>query len=191
MSCRRRSLDSSRQSGVALILVLVFTLLLNLMAATLIESATLQSRMAGSGQFHTQALVFGDGIASQILSDAANFPDGLPPGQANCAAPDLDPVCVAHTLRAADQTTHFGDLVAQYRVVRKLPESTTLEVNEVAPDTASQPVVLDVQLYEIEVRVSASSGIAPAVQVGLGVAVSRDGRKPFAVYWRELNADAL
>lgn len=171
--------------------MLLFTVLLNMVAATVIESATLQSRVASSDQFYAQALHLADGIANQLLVRRANFPDSLPTGEANCAAGVSDPICVRNTLNTPDLAILSGALVARYRVLRNEPVSTMLEVNEVTLDSTAATATLEAALYEIEVNITAVSGVGAEVTVALGVAVPVDGRAPFGIYWREPGADAL
>ncbi|MDX1733424.1 MAG: PilX N-terminal domain-containing pilus assembly protein [Halioglobus sp.] len=174
----------SRQPGVVLIMVLVVLLLLNLLAVTVIESATLQARMAGNQQSYHAALQQAQGIARAIGERLENFPAALPTGLSNCAPSDRAASCHSRTLMLPAAIVVGGG--ASYRVERRQPERVSLQLSR----RSGQPVVLEAALYEVRVTVG-GPGRSGRVDIGVGTLVPLSSGPPVTVYWRELGADVL
>jgi PilX N-terminal len=174
-----------------LILVLIFALLLNIVASSILQSATLQARMAGNSHAYVESLQLAEGISRSMVNDPNNFSLVQEPGTLNCLVADEDVNCTSNTLREPGNV--FGTQSSHYRavVLRNFPRTLEGEVVEIDPGGNVDLVPFDVALYELEVSVTGTGDIASTARISTGVALPLDGTEHWVTYQRELGSDAL
>ncbi|NND66497.1 MAG: hypothetical protein HKN19_02820 [Halioglobus sp.] len=181
--------------GAILLLALVYLVLLALVAGAVVQSATLQLRMAGNEHFAAQATAHARAVATEISGHVLNFDPAVPVGAARCVAVDPARACASGGLVALPAA--LAAAVLDYRVVRRAPVVlTTVPLVGAELSAPGAPFAL----YEVHVRAGAANASAQVVRgVLLGLPVAGDPAEPaaahagelYGVYWRFPATDPL
>ncbi|GAB5452672.1 MAG: hypothetical protein Hals2KO_30000 [Halioglobus sp.] len=173
------------QRGVVLILVLIFAALLNLVAATVIQSAGLQARMSGNIALQIELKLIAESVLHELISRPVMVPTAGVVGAPICNAGATDPFCAESSLAALTRVALPAGVVVTYYAVRRDPLVQTLALSATSP--GGEPMVrdVDIALYELGAiveNVGAAFGRSHHI-VGLAVPLSGDAAWP--LYWRE------
>jgi hypothetical protein len=191
-----------------LLLALVFVLMLTLVAASVVQTAALELRMAGNDQFREEAGQVAKAIVAELSLNPGNFSLASPVGHSNCAAAGAAPGCDSRTLQVPGAAQVASGYALDFRVTRTAPSRWEDYPVPGLPGGAAQAEPLDVALFEVEVRVDGRRDRRGAAHVVQGVAVqipaspvAEPGEewrpaavseaKLYRVYWREPGLDPL
>jgi hypothetical protein len=179
------------ESGAVLILVLIFALLLNIVASSVIQSAALQTRIAGNSHSYVEALHLAQSLGRSLVQDPNNFSLTQKVDTFNCLSFDQAANCQDNSLRMSASLPGFDHYEYRAAITRKAPETLFGEVVEIDPDGNVARVQFDVALFEIEVNVGGSGSSNKDVRINTGVAIPLDGSGHWISYQREPGVDAL
>ena len=179
------------ESGAVLILVLIFVLLMNIVASSVIQSAALQTRIAGNSHSYVEALHLAQSLGRSLVHDPNNFPLTQEVDTFNCLSFDQAVNCQGNSLRVSASMPGFDNHEYRAAVTRKDPETLSGELVEIDPDGNVARVQFDVALFEIEVNVTGMDSRSKDVRIYTGVALPLDGSGHWISYQRESGVDAL
>lgn len=191
----RPPLGFGRMRGAILLLALVYLVLLALVAAAVVESATHQLRMAGNEQFAAQAQARARAVATEVARHVSNFDPAAPVGSERCIAADSGRACDAGGLTILPASLAGAGL--DYRVVRRAPDVLTAVP---LPGGESAAPEARFALYEVRVQAADAAAGAEAVRgVLLGLPAAGEPARPaaahageiYGVYWRFPASDPL
>jgi len=182
----------ARQSGVIVVVVLIFALLLSMLAAAGLRSVAMQARMAGNDQFQLEARYHAESIATKIAETRTPFSTALGVGQGNCVLGNLDPICNEYTLPAISLSHPTGAYDIKYQVVRQHPQQADLYpllgAQQGAPGTPHSAAAV----FEVTVDVDGSDNKLGSARIVYGVALPLLGAEaPLRIYWTEPGIDVL
>jgi hypothetical protein len=165
--------DSARVSnhGAVILLALVFTLLLSIIAATVMQSSILQLHMAGNDQLMEEALHKAQGIAAEIAVEHGNFILSGDVGDANCPIGSEMPGCDRHQLPVPDSARAAEGFILDYRVTRQDPllwKGFPVRENEAFVSSATG---FDAVLFEVDVQIDGSGMRLGSAHVVQGIAI--------------------
>lgn len=181
--------------GAILLLALVYLLLLALVAAAVVESATHQVRMAGNEQFAAQAHARARAVATGVARNPANFDPDAPVASVQCITADAGLTCDRGGLAPLPAALAGEGL--DYSVVRRAPP--VLTGVPLANGELSEPEAR-FALYEVRVIAGDVAARAEAVRgVLVGLPATGDPTQPaaahtgklYGVYWRFPATDPL
>lgn len=158
-------------SGAVLLIALVFMLLLSVMAATAMQSALLQLRMAGNDQFMEEALHQAQAIAVELSLRPGNFLLTAGVGDANCPPGRQEPVCTQNQLQVPASALALDTHALDYRVVRQDPLLWRGFPIREAEHSASSSTGFDAALFEIDVQLDGSDNGLGSAHVVQGMVV--------------------
>lgn len=166
------SMSRQRHAGVVLILALVFLFLLTIIAGTVMQTSQQEFQMAGNNQFREEASLRAQAIASELSSDADNFPVVGDVGYTICDSADTDTACNTDTfLETPSFATVPTGVEVNYQVVRQGPillESLPFRQSE---SRVSSSPAFDAAIFEVQVEVDGSPVRLGRAEVVQGVAV--------------------
>lgn len=189
-----------RARGSVLLLALLFVLMLSLVAASVVQTATLQLHMAGNEQFRAQAGQLAKALAGELSLYPENFELASDIGHTNCVPADPDPDCDSRGLRLPDSAAMAAGFDLDYRITRVAPLRREAYPLPGWPEDATETALPDVAIFEVEVRVDGRHSRRGAAHVVQGVARPLDasgegagdpGNSLYRVYWREPGPDPL
>lgn len=172
--------------GTVLPLTLVFTLLLAMVSATAIETASLQFHMAGNDLLYQQALQNARAIALETAADRDNFSLLDPVGHSNCLSDTMLADCEYEDLPDPVHTTVPQGVALEVRVTREHPVEIDLRADG-DPDPLPRPA----GIFEVAVVLDGAEVKLGSAKLVLGVAVPLTAGDPRAVFWREPGYDPL
>ncbi|MEZ5566761.1 MAG: hypothetical protein R3E54_00100 [Halioglobus sp.] len=165
----------------------MFTLLLALVSVTALQSAGLQTRMAGNALMQLQARQQAQAIVDEVLSVPGNFDLSRHVGWRSCLAHSGMPDCDDYSLSPPNVVPIESGSELALRVMRINPP--LIELPPAYPGEEGVPQWA--ALFEVSVAVG-GGGAGPANgRVIAGVAVPQGGGAVLPVYWREPGVDAL
>lgn len=157
--------------GAVLLLALVFMLMLGMIAATVMQTAILQLRMAGNDQFLEEVLQKAQAIADQLSLEADNFPLSGQVGDINCPQHLEDPECTRTQLQVPESADITQSVALQYRVTRREPLVWKGFPIREAQSAVSSSSSFDAALFEIDVRIDGSAARLGSAHVVQGIVV--------------------
>ena len=172
--------------GTVLPLTLVFTLLLALVSATAIETASLQFHMAGNDLLYQQALQNARAIALEITDDRNNFKLLEPVGHSNCLSGTMLANCDYNDLPDPLHSTLPQGVTLEVRVTREYPVDVDLRA-----DGDPDPVPRLARIFEVAVILDGAAARLGSAKLIVGVAVPLGAGDPRTVFWREPGNDPL
>jgi len=172
-----------RRAGAVLPLTLVYTLLLSALAATALQGAALQLRMARNAQSQLVALRQAGAVVREMALRRDNFPLEAPVGHRECLPGDAAADCDGHGLAPPLHTGAGPGVELRARVSREYPQTLTL------PPGAQSGTAH--ALFEVEATMQGDAAGAGSARVVLGVAVPVGAGAPVPLYWREPGIDPL
>lgn len=158
---------SIKQRGAVLLISMIFLLLLALVAGTVMQTSTLEFRMAGNDQFREEAFQQAQAVATSISENINNFPVTGDVGYKICGGGSG---CDAYTLTYDSGVVTDSTLVSA-TVVREGPlilESFPIRLSE--SETSSSPSY-DAAIFEVGVEFNGSGQSLGNAEVAQGVAV--------------------
>jgi hypothetical protein len=167
----RRKSPLHSGSGAVLLIALIFMLLLSVIAATVMQSAILQLRMAGNDQFMEEALHRAQAIAAELSLNAGNFLLTGEVGDANCPQGRQDAGCDQSQLQVPASVPALDAYALDYRVVRQEPLLWRGFPIREAEHSASSSTGFDAALFEIDVQLDGSDNGLGSAHVVQGVVV--------------------
>jgi len=170
--------------GTVLPLTLVFTLLLAMVSATAIETASLQFHMASNDLLYQRALQNARAIALEITADRDNFRLLEPVGHSNCLSDTTLTDCEYEDLPDPVHTTIPQEVELEVRVTREYPVEIDLRA-----DGDLNP--LPAGIFEVAVVLDGADANLGSATLVLGVAVPLSATDARAVFWREPGYDPL
>ena len=179
------------ESGAVLIFVLIISLLLNIVSSSVIQSATLQTRMAGNDYAYVESMHLAQSLGSSLILDLNNFPLSQAVGEINCLPYDLSSDCGNNSLALSPSMISIDHSRYRALVTRVAPDVLVGERVVTATDGTPSSVPLEVALFEIEVQVMDSANTAQSAGAFTGVVVPLDGGTHWRSYQRETGIDAL
>lgn len=157
--------------GAVLLIALIFMLLLSVIAATVLQSAILQLRMAGNDQFVEEALHQAQAIAGELSLNPDNFLLTGDVGDANCPPGPQDPGCDHNQLQVPASVPAQDAYALDYRVVRQEPLLWKGFPLREAEHVASSSTGFDAALFEIDVQLDGSGNGLGSAHVVQGMVV--------------------
>jgi hypothetical protein len=158
-------------SGAVLLIALIFMLLLSVIAATVMQSAILQLRMAGNDQFMEEALHQAQAIAGELSLNPGNFLLTGEVGDANCPPGRQDAGCDQSQLQVPASAPALDAYALNYRVVRQEPLLWRGFPIREAEHSVSSSTGFDAALYEIDVQLDGSDNGLGSAHVVQGMVV--------------------
>lgn len=195
-----------RPRGSVLLLALVFVLMLSLVAASVVQTATLQLHMAGNDQGREEARQLAMAIAAELSSHRENFALEWDIGHTNCIPADPSEECDSRSLRLPLTAQAATGYDLDFRVTRAAPQRRE---GYRWPDTVATraATLVAVATFEVEVRVDGKHKRRGNAHVVQGVALripggavregdtdsraAEEGGTPYRIYWREPGPDPL
>ncbi|MCR9106120.1 MAG: hypothetical protein NXI15_12575 [Gammaproteobacteria bacterium] len=162
--------------------MLVLTLVMSMLAATVLQSASLQLRYSGNLERRLETLSVAGGISTAVRERIENFPGALQAGQSNCEPPDTRQTCAFSDLQYTLPIELPPDFAVRARVTRSLSAVMLLET----PAAGSGQYAL----YEIDVEIFDVLSGARLAQTVTGVALPAAPGEPRILYWRQPGIDA-
>lgn len=169
ISTKKTRLVSNR--GAVILLALVFTLLLSMVAATVMQSAILQLHMAGNDQFLEEALYRAQAIAAEISLNPENFSLGVGVGDTNCPRGEELSGCSSSTVQVPASALALEGFAIDYRVTRQDPllwKGFPIRESEEAVSSSNS---FDAAMFEIDVRLNGSEARLGSAHIVQGIAV--------------------
>ena len=157
--------------GAVLLIALIFMLLLSVIAATVMQSAILQLRMAGNDQFMEEALHQAQAIAAELSLNPGNFLLMGEVGDGNCPPGRQDAGCDQSQLQVPASVPTLDAYALDYRVVRQEPLLWKGFPVREAEHLASSSTGFDAALFEIEVQLDGSGNGLGSAHVVQGMVV--------------------
>lgn len=199
------------QQGSVLLLALVFVLMLSLIAASVVQTATLELRMAGNHQFREEANQIAKAIAAELALNPGNFSLASLVGQSKCAHTNAAPDCDLRSLQLPPSAQAVSGYDLDFRVTRTAPLLWQNYPIHVPVEKLNEDEPFHAALFEISVRVDGRHNRRGVAHVIEGVAVRAsdkpgagnegeganellpelDGNDLYRVYWREPGSDPL
>lgn len=158
-------------SGAVLLLALVFMLLLSVIAASVMQSAILQLRMAGNDQLQEEALHQAQAIAGELSLDPDNFLLTAEVGDANCPPGRQDAGCDQSRLQIPASVSELDGYALDYRVVRQEPLLWRGFPIREAEHSVSSSTGFDAALFEIDVQLDGSDKRLGSAHIVQGMVV--------------------
>ncbi len=173
------------QRGAVLILVLIFAAMLNLLAATVIQSAGLQARMSGNIALQIELKLIAESVLQELISRPVIVIPGGAVGYVNCNDGATAPFCEESSLAPLTRVSLPSGVVVTYYAVRRDPVVQTLTLAETSP--GGEPIARDVDIAQYELgaiveNVGAAFGRTHHI---VGLAVPLSGESAWPLYWRE------
>jgi len=166
------STSFASQSGAILILALVFLAMFGLLASTLMQTGTLELRMARNHQFQLEAFHLAQGVASAISAHSANFPLSTSVNSVLCKNSNTTTGCSANiAIHDPNLVTVPAGVSVEYRVERLAPLLQKGFPVRLGEKQVSSGVAYDAALFEAHVIVDATAAGQGAAQVAVGMAV--------------------
>lgn len=157
--------------GAVLPLAMVFTLMLAIIATTVMQSAIMQWYMAGNNQFFEEAFLTAQGVATQLSLEPANFPLAGGVGYTNCPLLGEATGCDLRQLITPVFAVVPAGVELDYRVIRQDPLlSKGFPIRE-SEDTVSSSDSFDAAIFEIDVLVNGGENRLGSAHVVQGIAV--------------------
>lgn len=160
-----------RDHGVILLLVMVFLLMLAIVAATVVQTAGLQLRMAGNDQFVEEAVYQVQAIATELSLSPENFLLEGGVGYSNCPVGGQGPACDRSLLTAPVSAIAPEGVKLEYRVTRQDPLLWRDFPIRESQGTASSSGRFDAAIFEIDVRINGSERRLGTAHVVQGIAL--------------------
>lgn len=198
---------TQRLRGSVLLLALVFVLMLSLIAASVVQTATLQLHMAGNDQLREEAGQLARAIAAELSSYSENFLLASDTGHTNCAPADPGADCDSRSLRLPLSARAATSYDLDYRVVRAAPLRRERYPLPGVAEATTGAAFATVAVFEVEVRVDGRHRRRGSAHVVQGVALRlpegavtegdtdsttvEAGATPYRIYWREPGPDPL
>lgn len=190
-------------SGAILLLALLFLMLLGIVSATVVQTGTLQMRMALNEQLQMEALQDARALARAMAAIPGNFDSDQAVGSTRCEVEQLAQGCDLGGLQLSEYQPMTQDASIEFRVVRQAPEFIE---NPQLLESLDSGSVARVALFEVQVLVDGSdAGLGSAeavvgVMLQLPVGIEQDSVPDsgdagavslYQVYWRYPQTDAL
>lgn len=172
--------------GTVLPLTLVFTLLLAMVSATAIETASLQFHMAANDLLYQQAMQRARAIALEVTANRNNFKLLEPIGHSNCLSGTALKTCDDRDVSRPASTTIPPGVTLEVRISREYPIEVDLRA-QADPDPTPRPA----RIFEVAVMLDGTAGRLGSAELIVGVAVPLGAGDPQPVFWREPGNDPL
>lgn len=193
------------QLGAVMLLALLFVLMLALITGVAVQSATLQTRMAGNHQMGEDVTEIARALAVELTQYPENFSLGSSVGYTRCPREDVHVACDAADLTVSGWEDVGEGYEIEYRITRGDP---LWWENAAYAGSQNHTANVHVGIFEIDVRVqSLVRGASARVVRGIGLAMPSDGNSPveedavvvspeetwnpYPIYWREPGVDTL
>ena len=157
--------------GAVLLLALVFMLMLAMIAATVMQTAILQLRMAGNDQFLDEAFYKAQAIATELSLIPDNFTLEGGVGYTNCPVGVQALNCDRSQLSVPASAVVPTGVTLDYRVTRQDPLLWRGFPSRESQDTVSSSNSFDAAIFEIDVRIDGSGKRLGSTYVVQGIAV--------------------
>ena len=157
--------------GAVLLLAMVFMLMLAMIAATVMQTALLQLRMAGNDQFLEEAFHKAQAIATELSLDTDNFSLEGGVGYTNCPIGVKDINCSRSQLPVPASAVVPTGVTLDYRVTRQEPLLWRGFPIREAQDTVSSSNSFDAAIFEIDVRIDGSQKRLGSAHIVQGIAL--------------------
>ena len=166
-----RPVNRSRTRGAVLLLAMIFLLLLAMIAGTVMQTSTMEFRMAGNEQFREEAFQKAQAVASSLSEDTANFPVAGAVGYTVCKNGDTDPDCDVSILTADPVVAAVPTGVdVDYRVERQGPLVLENLPFRQSQQNVSSTLSFHAAMFEARVVVDGNSARLGRAEVAQGVA---------------------
>lgn len=158
-----------------LLLAMIFTLLLAMVAATMMQTAMLQSQMAGNDQFYEEAIQQARAVATELAGNRVNFSLSGEVGSTNCPVGTIGPDCNESNLRRPTAIVVAEGVDVDYRIVRQDPFLVKGLPFRESQEKASSIRNVGVAVFEVDVVVDGSDLRLGRTRLVQGVAVRLPG----------------
>ena len=159
------------QGGAILLLALIFSLMLSLAAAAVIEMGALQSYMARNSYFQEEALQNAVSIGRAVSRERSNFNPDSRVGQSNCPPGANQPGCELEQLVVPAPAALSAGTRIDYRVVRMAPlELANFPLRE-TESHATTVRFARAALFEVQVMIDGSAAALGSAGIAQGVAL--------------------
>jgi len=172
--------------GTVLPLTLVFTLLLAMVSATAIETASLQFHMAANNLLYQQAMQRARAVALEVAADRNNFKLLEPVGHSNCLSATVLQTCDDRDVSPPAATTIPTGVTLEVRISREYPIEMDLR-GQADPVPTPSPA----RVFEVAVMLDGTAASLGSADLIVGVAVPLGAGDPQPVFWREPGNDPL
>jgi hypothetical protein len=168
---RRFRRRPEHDAGAILLLALLFLLLLGIVSTAVVQTGTLQMRMALNEQLQVEALQDARALARALTAIPENFRVEQPVGSARCAVLSLELGCDLGELQLPSYQAVTQGARIDYRVVRQWPEFRQASpLRSGQSDQLLEPVSR-IAVFEVQVRVDGSSAGLGSAEAVRGVAL--------------------
>jgi hypothetical protein len=157
--------------GAVLLLALVFMLMLAMVAATVMQTAVMQLRMAGNDQFMEEAMHRARAIATELSLNPDNFSLEGGIGDTNCPVGMHSPGCDRSQLQVPVSAVVPTGVVMDYRVTRREPLFSRGFPFREPQDKVSSSNSFDAAIFEIDVRIDGSGERLGSAHIVQGIAM--------------------
>lgn len=158
------------EAGIALLLSLVYLLVIAIIGVAVVESASLQFRMAGNHESSLVAEQDARAVAHELTA-AVDHTLQLPPAHTACGIDDPAAGCDRRVLAAPSLLEALGRENTMYGIQRRYPRVLRSAVGREPEARASSAAHDRFALYEVAVSVNAGPGRPGSARVVRGVAV--------------------
>ena len=169
--------------GTVLVYVMLLMLMIQLLMATVLGSATTQVRISGNSERQLKAELAAEGIATLIFESADSFPIDLPAGAALCLPGDGSDLCSGDFLSTAVDTVWAEDYEVTARVIRSLPYALAM--------TRAGGMASDFARYELMVEVSGRNPRLGNAKIVMGVLLDIESGSRYIASWRNPEINVL
>jgi hypothetical protein len=157
--------------GAVALLALLFMLLLSIVAATVLQSGSLQLHMAGNDQFKEEALYQAQAIATELSLQRDNFSLQDTVGSTTCLLGDEAPPCDRSSLPVPASAQHLEGYMLDIRITRQDPLLWRGFPVRESEKNASSARSFDAAIFEVDVHLDGSEARLGSARVVQGVAV--------------------
>ena len=179
------------ECGAVLVLVLIIAGMLNLLAASVIQSSNLQARMAGAYARQAQAQALADSVLHELKAMPGVIDISVPVGHLDCDRESPRPDCDEFALPELTTVGRAEPITYHYHVRRLDPAIQTVEVPPGGAAAGGAALTMDVALFELATEVDLGGATDARAALVMALAVPLTGESPWSVYWRRPEVDPL
>jgi Tfp pilus assembly protein PilX len=162
---------SQKCRGAVLLLALVFTLMLAVIAASVMQTAILQLHMAGNDQFLEEAIHRAEAIITELSLNRENFSLTGGVGDTNCPIEAQGLICDRNELAISRLAQTPEGLEVDYWVTRQDPLMRRSFTIRESQDIVSSSTHFGAATFEINVRIGGGENRLGNAHIVQGIAV--------------------